>query len=409
MTGAGTDLPRLSPSTPMAMAMAEKNSPSGGSSRRRAMTAWSIVLAAACLGFATNSGAAPQRPAAGPGKRSAHNHRRHPHHGAHQPKVRPSYWGAWIGDQLTGEKPPWDMSAVTAFEQLAGKGLSLVEFSEPFYDCSSSPCVPFSFPTAEMEKIRDYGAIPFLSWASDALPVPENGIQPEFQLANVIAGRYDSYIREFAEAARDWGHAFFLRFNWEMNGNWFPWGQAVNGNQPAEIVAAWRHVHDIFTEVGATNATWVWCPYADPFHRFGDISTLYPGNEYVDWTGMDGFNWATNPTNPHPWETFDKIFGSTYAKIKQIAPEKPMVLAEIASTGSDRAKAIWIRNMFKALATRYRRIRGLIWMDQVDRGISWPLESSPAATRAFAGGIRRWDFKSNSYPATSSSTVLPPQ
>jgi len=326
----------------------------------------------------------------------------------HAARPRPTYWGAWIGDQLTGERPPWDMSAVTGFEQLIGKGLSLVEFSQPFYDCGVSPCSPFGFPTVEMEKIRNYGAIPFLSWASDALPVPVVPDEPDFQLSDVISGRYDSYIREFAEAARNWGHSFFLRFNWEMNGNWFPWNQSVNGNQPGEVVTAWRHVHDIFTEVGATNATWFWCPYADPFHRFGNIAKLYPGDAYVDWTCMDGYNWAKNPTNPHPWETFDKIFQSTYKKVLTVAPRKPVVLAEIASTGGDRAKSAWIRDMFKQLATRYRRIRGLIWLDEVDRGIDWPLESSAAATRAFARGVRHWAFKSNAYASTSASPVPPP-
>ena len=80
----------------------------------------------------------------------------------------------------------------------------------------------------------------------------------------MIAGRYDEYIREFAEEARAWGHPFFLRFNWEMNGDWFPWSEGVNGNPSGEYVAAWRHVHDIFAAVGATNVTWVWCPFVDP-------------------------------------------------------------------------------------------------------------------------------------------------
>ena len=168
-------------------------------------------------------------------------------------------------------------------------------------------------------------------------------------------------------------------------------------------------MHDIFTAVGATNATWVWCPYADPFHRFGDISALYPGDEYVDWTSMDGFNWAANPTNPHPWKSFDQIFSATYSKIvKHVAPSKPMVLAEVASTGSGHAKAAWIKDMFKMLATKYRRIRGLIWFDQIDRGIGWPLETSPAATRAFASGIRHWAFKPNGFATASASPVPPP-
>ena len=43
--------------------------------------------------------------------------------------------------------------------------------------------------------------------------------------------------------------------------------------------------------------------------------------------------------------------------------------------------------MFKELRTNFRRIRGLIWFDQVDRGVDWPLETSPAAASAFAKGV----------------------
>jgi hypothetical protein len=332
---------------------------------------------------------------------------RHPHQGHGRGGL---YWGAWIGDQLTGSEPPWDMSAVPRFEQRTGKGLSLVEFSIPFADCGKSPCTPFGFPEAAMESVRNYGAIPFLSWGSDSIPVPVMPVEPDFQLSNVIAGRYDSYIRGFAEAARKWGHPFFLRFNWEMNGNWFPWGQRVNGNSPREVVAAWRHVHDIFTSVGATNATWVWCPYADPSQKFGNLAQLYPGAAYVDWTGMDGFNWAANAVNPHPWRSFDQIFAATYRKmVTKVAPGKPVILAEIASTGGPRAKATWIANMFRMLATKYRAIRGLIWFDQIDRGLQWPIETSPAASRAFARGVRRRAFKANGYAATASAPISPPR
>ena len=233
--------------------------------------------------------------------------------------------------------------------------------------------------------------------------------EPDFQLADVINGTYDTYIREFAEAARNWGHPFFLRFDWEMNGNWFPWSEGVNGNNPGEFVAAWRHVHDIFTQVGATNATWVWCPYSEVERSFAALAPLYPGNEYVDWTCMDGFNWGNNPTNPHRWRGFKEIFSSTYRKItKQIAPSKPMVLAEIASTGSGRAKANWIRNMFTELRTNFRRVRALIWFDQVDRGVEWPLETSPRAAHAFAKGIAKSGFAANGQAATSAASPIQP-
>ena len=336
---------------------------------------------------------------------------KHRHHHTHAKKQRPLYWGAWIGDQLTGEEPPWDMSAVSQFEGVVGKGLSLVALGSPFADCSSPPCSFFDFPTEAMENVHRYGAIPFFNWASQATSSDPSGAtnMPDFQLSDVIAGTYDSYIRKFAEAARNWGHSFFLRYDWEMNGNWFPWGEGINGNNPGEYVAAWRHVHDIFTSVGATNATWVWCPYAEVDRHFAELAPLYPGDEYVDWTCMDGFNWGANPTNPHSWKSFRQIFAPTYRKlVKQIAPSKPVILAEMASTGRGHAKAKWIRDMFKELRTNFRRIRGMIWFDQVDRGVDWPLETSPAAARAFAKGIRKHNFRSNGQAAVVASPIRPP-
>jgi Glycosyl hydrolase family 26 len=360
-----------------------------------------LVLALAIWGTpARAAGRAPDRAAAG--------HERHVEAHKRKTKPRPAYWGAWIGSQLTGTQPPWDMSAVTRFEQLVGKGLSLVELASPFANCNTSPCRYYDFPTPQMQAIRSYGAIPVFSWSSSASPETAN--QQPYKLANVINGNLDAYIRHFAEDARDWGHPFFLRFNWEMNGNWFPWSEGVNGNGPGEFVAAWRHVHDVFTSVGATNASWVWCPFADPSGKFGRIGRFYPGDGYVDWTCMDGYNWASNPTNPHPWRSFEQIFASTYRTLTQdIAPKKPVMLAEIASTGNGRSKAAWIRKMFKLLKTDYRRTRAVIWYDQIDRGIDWPLETSPLATGAFARGIRHPAFATNSQAAISTSPIPPPR
>ena len=301
------------------------------------------------------------------------------------------------------------MGAVSKFEEMADKKLSIVNFSAPFANCptSGAPCSFYNFPANEMNNIRSHGAIPFYSWASQS--IPSTRTEPDFRLSDVLAGTYDSYIRKFAAAARDWGHPFFIRFNWEMNGGWFPWSEGVNGNKSGEFVAAWRHVHDIFTSVGATNATWAWCPYAEVDRSFAALAPLYPGDEYVDWTCMDGFNWGSNPTNPHSWKGFKEIFGPTYRKlVKRIAPSKPIVLAEMASTGKGRAKAGWIRNMFEELQTNFRRIRALIWFDQVDRGVDWPLETSPRAARAFAKGIAKSGFRPNGQAAVVASPIQPP-
>jgi mannan endo-1,4-beta-mannosidase len=317
------------------------------------------------------------------------------------------YWGAWIGSQLTGGQPPWDMSAVTKFEEMTGKRLSLVHFSSPFSNCSSSPCSFYKFPAGPMENIRAHGSIPFFSWASQSIPSSTN--EPNYQLSDVISGTYDSYIREFASAAKAWGHPFFLRFNWEMNGRWFPWSEGVNGNKAGEFVAAWRHVHDIFTSVGATNATWVWCPNVDPNNIFQSLGSLYPGNEYVDWTGLDGYNWGTNPVKPDRWRSFNEIYKSTYGKIVEtIAPSKPMAIGEMGSTEYGGSKASWISDALSRVPTEYPKIRALLYFEKYDSGMDWPIETSATATSAFAAGIQNPAYATNTFSALGgTSAVLP--
>ena len=214
--------------------------------------------------------------------------------GQEEAPPRPLYWGAVIGKQLTGTQAPWDMNALTEFEASVGKGLSLLAFSSPFADCNRRPCEFFPFPTEAMETIRRHGAIPFLSWSSsrrDRHDVRE----PAFQPAPTSSRQPRRLHPRASPKTRGNGaHPFFLRFNREMNGFWFPWGDEVNGNKPGEFVTAWRHVHDIFTEVGATNATWVWCPNIDLTRKLQTpLQDLYPGDDYVDWTCLDGFNWGT--------------------------------------------------------------------------------------------------------------------
>src|SRR5215217_3896414 len=76
---------------------------------------------------------------------------------SHSPAL---FWGAQIGDQLTGEKAPWDMRAVDSFEQITRKGLSLIGFNSPFTECVGESCAFVNFPRVPLESIRGYGAIP---------------------------------------------------------------------------------------------------------------------------------------------------------------------------------------------------------------------------------------------------------
>ncbi|HET8815126.1 MAG TPA: glycosyl hydrolase [Solirubrobacterales bacterium] len=320
---------------------------------------------------------------------------------------QPLYWGATIGSHLTGDQAPWDMNAVAAFEGGAAKSASMIQFFQPFAQCGGSGCSFYSFPTTPMNDIRAHGSIPVLSWSSQA--IPSNLSQPDFQLSDVISGRYDSYIRDFATKAKAWGHPFFLRFNWEMNGDWFSWSEGVNGNASGEYVAAWRHVHDIFTAVGATNVSWVWCPFIDPAGTLQDLAPLYPGDAYVDWTGLDGYNWGTNPTSPRGWKSFDQLFRRSYDQIvENIAPSKPMMLGEVGSSEHGGSKGAWIRDALARVPAEYPRIRALLWFDKFDDNMDWPIETSAPATTAFAEGIQQSVYRTAGYGGLAGATIPPP-
>jgi hypothetical protein len=321
------------------------------------------------------------------------------------PPPNPLFWGAQIGDQLTGEAAPWDMTAIYKFEHMVDKTLSLVSFSAPFAECSGPQCVFINFPTTPVEDVRNHDAIPFFSWSSSASPEEAN--QRPYRLARIIDGSLDPYIRGFAERAREWGHPFFLRFDWEMNGFWFPWSEGLNGNRPGEFVAAWRHVHHIFDSVGASNVSWVWCPNVDFTRKLIPLHDVYPGHAYVDWTCLDGFNWGERPDSAG-WQNFDQVFHQTYRRVLRIAPDKPMVIGEVASNEQGGSKAAWIRYMLKIVPSHYRKVRGLIYFDVTDRDTNWPLERSRKATRAFAKGISGSAFRPNVFGDIADSPIVPP-
>ena len=183
----------------------------------------------------------------------------------------PIYWGAWIAGSVSGHgDAPWDMRSVSAFERQAGKGVSIIHFGQPWYTNG----VPQPFYPQPLEAVREHGAIPLVDWGS----WDNHGAkyQPAFSLSRIIDGSFDWYIRRWATGARDWGHPFFLRFDHEMNGDWFTWSEGVDGNTAGQFVAAWRHVHRVFDSVGASNVTWVWSPIIE-YSEHTPLAEMYPG------------------------------------------------------------------------------------------------------------------------------------
>lgn len=258
---------------------------------------------------------------------------------------------------------------------------------------------------AQLQQFDQWGVTPVIAWEPfDPNADPIN--QPDYRLANIFAGYFDAYIDSWAEGLATYGKPVFLSFAHEMNGNWTPWGVGVNGNQPGEYVAAWRHIVDRFYLLGATNVQWVWVPNEEYEDVPALVLDVYPGDDYVDWFGMNGFNWGaaikwTSCDCQSAWRTFDEIFASTYDSLLAI-DQKPIMIMETASSEVGGDKAAWITDAFLArLPLEYPAVRAVTWFNKVATGletvqdgvvvataeVDWPVTSSPAALAAFRRAV----------------------
>jgi len=298
------------------------------------------------------------------------------------------YWGATISGETYGQSTdaPENQSAWDLFERHAGKRVGLLNMGQGW----------LAFDKASMDATRARGAIPLVTM----------GLPSGVTLADVVAGKQDSAIRAWAQAAKAWGHPFFFSLWWEMNGNWYAWGRNP------DFVAAWRHFHDLAVEEGATNVTWTWTAnsiWSDPE---SDPGPYYPGDSYVDWVGIDSYNWGENPAQPDEWIDPDQTLSPTLSRVKQIAPGKPVAIVEDASSEIGGNKADWIREMLGTYLPHHPEIKAYLWFDwNFPKGglrADWPIESSVPAQEAFRGAIQSSVFRSASPALPLLSKVPPP-
>jgi beta-mannanase len=186
-----------------------------------------------------------------------------------------------------------------------------------------------------------------------------------------------------------------------MNGNWFVWGNATNANTAREYVAAWRHVHNIFTRVGATNATWVWCPNnGNAKGSIANLASFYPGNAYVNWTCTDVYSYGKH--SGRSAGSWNALAGPTYQAISRLAPHKPMMVGEFNAASAGGSQPSWLSSVLAEIPNAYPKIHAVILFDTFRQ---WELEDHPASVTAFAKGIRRAVYAPNHFAGLTGGPI----
>jgi Glycosyl hydrolase family 26 len=236
----------------------------------------------------------------------------------------------------------------------------------------------------EIQQTAQRGITPIISWEPQD---PANPADPAYALAAIASGAWDTYITQSARRAAQTATPLLINLAPEMNGGWSAWGPGHNGNTPAIFVAAYRHVVDIFRAHGATNVGWIWAPNTD-WNAPSVYASYYPGDGYVDWLGMDGYNFGT--TTSDGWLTPPQIFGRSYAALVGLAA-KPIVIEETASTELGGSKAGWIAQLAQTIPAGFPAVAALVWF-QRNKETDWRVNSSPSALGAFQALATRPDW-----------------
>lgn len=248
---------------------------------------------------------------------------------------------------------PKDPSAIDAHNRTVGADADVVTWFEKFGE--------YGIEKSKIENVQSRGATPHIT------------LEPEgVSLESIAGGGSDDWIDDFAatlaEASPD--DPVLVRFAHEMNGGWFPWGE-----QPEDYKAAFRRVSKRIEET-APNAEMVFCPNVD-----FPIEDYYPGNEYVDWLGLDGYN-QNGDQSP------EDLFADSYEELTALDADKPVMIGETASTEYP-GKGEWIRDLYtQAIPEEMPRIRLVVYFD-VDKERDWRIDSSHEALDAYRDVARQ--------------------
>lgn len=258
-----------------------------------------------------------------------------------------------------------------------------------------------------------HGQVPLLTWESQNQVGVITADAPEFSLPRILAGAYDDVIRSYARGIRDLAMPVILRFDHEMNGNWYPWaeqtydGISINGNNKGDYVRTWRHVHDIFAAEGANDYTiWLWSP--NRINRICGMpppADFYPGDNYTDWVGMSGYyrayQFETGPCDDVA-PGYDGVFGATLPELRPPAlpsTGKPIFLSEIGATENTGHKPEFINDLFAGLNTN-PDIIGFAWFslavtsgnERTRRTNDWRIDSSAQSVTAMRDALAAYNY-----------------
>jgi len=157
---------------------------------------------------------------------------------------------------------------------------------------------------------------------------------------------------------------------------------------PGDYVAAWRHLHEAMADGGVDDdrLQWVWCPNADDTGGH-PVEAFYPGDEYVDWVGVDGYNFGDS-REWSDWRWPGDLFDDVVARLRDLT-DRPLAVPEFGTSSVRsgrhdlRAKSRWIRAAFETFDSL--DVAMACWFN-VDKETDWAVFGGARGSTTYADG-----------------------
>lgn len=197
--------------------------------------------------------------------------------------------------------------------------------------------------------------------------------------AAIARGEHDREIVRHARGVKSLGVPVAMSFQHEPE---FADGHGT----PAEYRAAWRHYVDVFRAQGVDQVLWTWIVTPTVFLEnppTPSADELYPGDDVVDWLGLDAYNWYGCMDNGQDtWRPMTQI-AQTFRDFGA-AHRKPLMLAEWGSVedpADPNRKAAWLHESMSALLS-WPEMKAILYFDH-HGNCPWWIDSSPQSAAMF--------------------------
>ena len=298
------------------------------------------------------------------------------------PNIRPIYIGMWTQGFWDDNNKSLNTEHLTQLEQKIGKKFAIAHYYRGWDALQTDSIVN------ELNAISSNGWRPMLSanpyFFSDCAWT-EKGLYK-----TIAEGECDGFLKRAATNLKRFTKPMFFRFAWEMNLPANEWGMKNTNNTPEDYIKAWRHMHDIFVGEGATNLLWVFCPNSSTPDSV-PYSQLYPGDAYVDWTGIDVYNWG-DTQSWSSWQSFSTLFKPSYNQILGVAPGKPLMIAEINSANTNGNKVEWYSDLLNTqLPYNFPAVKAVVFYNEdrtAKEHVNWLIDISQESLNSFKQGIQ---------------------